>query len=234
MNIWDEKAKNYARYSDALTPVMEDFFEFIKSSGLDFENKRVLDVGGGTGVWSLHLAKLAKEVLVIDASAKMLEYLEEDRIRLGLKNIKSLQVGFNDFKKDKDFDIVFLSMCPVLNLPVDFEHFLNLAKRRVYINFASLRVSDFLNPIFEHFNSVPKDFGKDDLEWYLDKLGLPYVKKVYKEKRVIKRSFEQALETAKWHLKINEASFDENELACMIPKGGVSESISSDIKCLVL
>lgn len=234
MNIWDEKAKNYARYEENPSQAMQEFFAFFKEIGLELEGKKILDLGGGTGVVSLHLAKLAKSVTVVDSSHEMLEILRADSLQHGIKNISCINTSFNEYEKKEDYDLVFSSMCPILNEAKDYERFLNLAPRRIYINFAARRVSSFLDPIFAHFKSEPKDFGKDDLEVYLNKLGLPYMKKVFDEVRVMKRSFDKALATAIWHLKINKAEFDEDELKGMIPASGVEEEVKSKLKCLVL
>lgn len=228
------KAKNYSRFCTDKNEMIEEFFNFFEENGVDFKNKTMLEIGCGTGVWSFHLAKYVKELDVIDASCEMLAILKKDQENLGITNVASKLISFNDFKKEKEYDFVFLALCPVLNEPKDFEHFLNLSPKRIYINFASKRQSSFLDPIFEHFKISPKDFGKDDLEWYLDKLGLGYLKKTIDEERLIFRNYDQALQTAKWHLSINDADFNIEELESLIPKDGVNERLKTKVKCLIL
>lgn len=233
MNIWDEKASSYARYSSKLNEVMQIAFDFCAKNEVSFKDKNIVDVGGGSGVWSLHLAKSANNVLVLDASFKMLDLLKKDAKSLNLTNIQTAHTEFKSFDKS-GFDIAFLSMCPALNDEEDFKHFLSLAQEKVYINFANTRKSTFLDPIFTHFKAKKRDFGQNDLECFLQSKNINYKKITHKEIRIKKRDFNQSLACAAWHLKIGQIAFDEDELKSLIPSCGVSEEITSVIKILVI
>lgn len=50
MNLWDKKAKNYARFSPTLNTIQRQSFEEFQKLGLDFKDKSVIDIGCGTGV----------------------------------------------------------------------------------------------------------------------------------------------------------------------------------------
>ena len=67
MNLWDEKAKHYARYSDKLNSIQELSFKELRKANISFKDKIIIDVGCGTGVWSLHLAKQAKHLYALDS-----------------------------------------------------------------------------------------------------------------------------------------------------------------------
>ena len=75
---WDKKAANYSRYSSTLNPFMKKVFDFIKLNKISFKNKSVVDIGCGTGVYTIEIAKSAKEVLCNDLSYPMLEVILED------------------------------------------------------------------------------------------------------------------------------------------------------------
>ncbi|MFG5142297.1 class I SAM-dependent methyltransferase, partial [Campylobacter lari] len=74
MNLWNKKAKSYARYSSNLNEIQKATFAKLGS----LQGKSVVDIGCGSGVWTLHLAQKAKDVLVVDSSSAMLEILQDD------------------------------------------------------------------------------------------------------------------------------------------------------------
>ena len=76
VNLWDKKAKTFPRYKEDLSAIQKESFGIFEALGLDFNGKSLIDVGCGTGVWTLHLAQKAKTVLALDASAAMLEILK--------------------------------------------------------------------------------------------------------------------------------------------------------------
>ncbi|SUX12976.1 class I SAM-dependent methyltransferase [Campylobacter upsaliensis] len=234
MNLWDKKAKNYARFSPTLNTIQRQSFEEFQKLGLDFKDKSVIDIGCGTGVWTLHLAHEAKNLLALDNSKAMLTILQEDASKLGLGNIKSVNLSFEDFIKENansHFDIAFLSMSPALQN--DYKHFLNLAQKKIYLAWADLRKSDFLDPIFKHFNTEFKGFYKQDFESFLKKEGLAFKKVVFKEERLVERTRKEAIENALWHLHMNGINAKKCELESLI-LGDVREKIVAKIKLIIL
>ncbi|EPM8373044.1 class I SAM-dependent methyltransferase [Campylobacter upsaliensis] len=234
MNLWDKKAKTYARFSPTLNKIQKQSFEEFQKLGLDFKDKSVIDIGCGTGVWTLHLAFLAKEILALDNSKAMLEILQEDASKLGLSNIKSVNLSFEDFMRENAnlrFDIAFLSMSPALQN--DYKHFLNLAQKKIYLAWADLRKSDFLDPIFKHFKTEFKGFYKQDFESFLLENDIDFHKVIFEERRVVKRTREEAIENALWHLHMNGINAKKNELESLI-LGDVREKIVAKIKLIIL
>ncbi|MDL0104105.1 class I SAM-dependent methyltransferase [Campylobacter felis] len=234
MNLWDKKAKTYARFSPTLNTIQKQSFEEFQKLGLDFKDKSVIDIGCGTGVWTLHLAFLAKEILALDNSKAMLEILQEDASKLGLSNIKSVNLSFEDFMRENAnlrFDIAFLSMSPALQN--DYKHFLNLAQKKIYLAWADLRKSDFLDPIFKHFNTEFKGFYKEDFESFLLENDIDFHKVIFEERRVVKRTREEAIENALWHLDMNGIKVEKNELESLI-LGDVREKIVAKIKLIIV
>ncbi|EAK0998377.1 MULTISPECIES: class I SAM-dependent methyltransferase [Campylobacter] len=234
MNLWDKKAKTYARFSPTLNEIQKQSFEEFQKLGLDFKDKSVIDIGCGTGVWTLHLAFLAKEILALDNSKAMLEILQEDASKLGLSNIKSVNLSFEDFMRENAnlrFDIAFLSMSPALQN--DYKHFLNLAQKKIYLAWADLRKSDFLDPIFKHFKTEFKGFYKQDFESFLLENDIDFHKVIFEERRVVKRTREEAIENALWHLHMNGINAKKNELESLI-LGDVREKIVAKIKLIIV
>lgn len=123
MNLWDKKAKTYARYQNTLNTIQKQTFEYLQNLNISFQNKSIIDIGCGTGVWTLHLAKEAKEILALDSANTMLEILQEDAKKLNLNNIKCENLSFETWMQNNPnvkFDLAFLSMSPALQNEKDY------------------------------------------------------------------------------------------------------------------
>jgi ubiquinone/menaquinone biosynthesis C-methylase UbiE len=60
---------------------------------------RVLDIGCGSGVFSLYLAKKNGEVVGIDGSREMIKICETKKRQAGLKNVEFVEADINNIKK---------------------------------------------------------------------------------------------------------------------------------------
>ncbi|AJC88491.1 class I SAM-dependent methyltransferase [Campylobacter lari] len=231
MNLWNKKAKSYARYNPNLNEIQKATFAKLGS----LQGKSVVDIGCGSGVWTLHLAQKAKSVLGVDSSSAMLEILQEDAKTHAISNIKTLNLDFENFYKNNNikFDLAFLSMSPALQNEKDYKAFLNLASKKVYLGWASRRKSSFLDPIFEHFNTHFKGFYEEDLQGFLNAQNIPYEVEIFNETRVVKRDKDSAMENALWHLSMNGLNVNKQELESFV-KDEVEEIIEAKIKLLVI
>ncbi len=235
MNLWDKKAKNYARYNKELDNIQKETFKELTKLNIYFKNKNIVDIGCGTGVWTLHLAKDAKEITAIDSAQSMLEFFKEDALSLNLNNIKFENVSFKEWIQKNQglhFDIAFLSMSPALQTFEDYEHFMNLADVKIYLGWADYRKSDFLDPIFEHFKTEFKGFHKQDLEFFLKEKTIKFHKFLFNETRQAQRIRQEALENALWHLSMNGIDASKDELEKWV-KSDIIETIQSKIKLLI-
>jgi len=233
LNLWDQKAKTYPRYNKNLNSIQKQSFETLTKFNINFEDKFIIDIGCGTGVWSLHLAQKARKLLALDSSKNMLEILKNSAKELKCNNIEILNLSFESFcqKNDLYFDIAFLSMSGALVNQKDYENFIKLAKTKIYLGFIS-RKSNFLEPIFRHFNAEFKSFEKEDLENFLIRKKISFHKKIFTEQRIEQRTPIQALENALWHLNISGIKVDKTELKKLI-KSDIKEYIDSKIKLLI-
>ncbi|ELP9120635.1 class I SAM-dependent methyltransferase [Campylobacter lari] len=231
MNLWNKKAKSYARYSSSLNEIQKATFAKLGS----LQGKIVVDIGCGSGVWTLHLAQKAKSVLGIDSSSAMLEILQEDAKTHAISNVKTLNLDFENFYKNNNtnFDLAFLSMSPALQNEKDYKAFLSLASKKVYLGWASRRKSSFLDPIFEHFNTHFKGFYEEDLQSFLNAQNISYESEIFNETRVVKRDKESAIENALWHLSMNGVNVNKQELESFV-KDEVEEIIEAKIKLLII
>ncbi|MBM0636427.1 methyltransferase domain-containing protein [Campylobacter hepaticus] len=236
MNLWNEKAKTYTRYQEKLDNIQKQSFKEFSKLGIDFFQKNIIDIGCGTGIWTLHLAKKAKMILALDSANAMLEILKEYAKNLKLKNIVCENSSFTTWAQknpNAQFDIAFLSMSPALKDKKDYEKFLNLAQTKIYLAWTDRRKSDFLDPIFKHFNTQFQGFYKKDLENYLLEKNIPFHKAIFNQTRKIQRKREEAIENALWHLKMNGIVSSKEELYSFINED-VIETIKAKIKLLII
>ena len=68
-------------------------------------NLRVLDVGCGTGRWSVTLAKMGSTVTGIDISSKMIEFAKERATRNEIRNITFLNTAAEELDYTDCFDL---------------------------------------------------------------------------------------------------------------------------------
>ncbi|NTW50688.1 MAG: class I SAM-dependent methyltransferase, partial [Chlorobiales bacterium] len=60
---------------------------------------RVFDIGCGSGVFSLYLAKMNGEVVGIDGSRDMINICETKKSQMGLKNVEFIEADINNLEK---------------------------------------------------------------------------------------------------------------------------------------
>ena len=93
---WDNYAREYEegeiRYSNRV-----ELVERILDSGPD----RVLDIGGGTGVFAIPIARHVKRVVVVEPSEGMLEILKEKAKKEGLDNIVYVMKRWEEVSKEE-------------------------------------------------------------------------------------------------------------------------------------
>lgn len=82
--------------------------------GIDFKDTKVLDIGGGSGLFTFYAAcKGAREVICLKpeadgSTAGVSERFERVRAKLNLSNAKLRAVMFQEFESQGKFDIILL------------------------------------------------------------------------------------------------------------------------------
>lgn len=284
-NSWDKKSESYAKFSGELGDFGKRVFEILRGWGVSFAGKSVLDVGAGTGVYSLYLASLGAKVTAIDSSEGMLRELRRSAQEFGipLQNVLNLSFaefcerlsrdGFADaagenfkiyprsqskisnsqaqearalnlkdamnksresenFKIPAVFDIAFLTMSPALKSTEDFEAFLALGERKIYLNWASERNSSMLAPLFERFGTGHKRLATaaEKFEALLKARDIKFKSEILTERREQKRSLQEAVQNAAWHLHMDGAEASEREIEEILKKRAKGGMISDEIE----
>lgn len=118
VDMWDSMALSYDK-GDFPSIDTDSFLKILKSYCMFDKNSVVLDVGCGTGRYSVALAQHCKQVIGIDLSPGMLEVAREKAESLGIENVEFLcldwhELDLPDAGYEKAFDLVFARMTPAI------------------------------------------------------------------------------------------------------------------------
>ena len=238
-NLWDKKASNYQRFDGKVSAIQQQIFAKALAWGVDFSGKEILDIGCGTGVWTIFLSKTAKDITGIDSSKNMIEILNEDAKRFGVTNLASEVCSWREFKPTKRFDIAICTMSPAIASDEDFVKFYNIAKQKLYLGWDKPRSSDLIEPFFEKFGrTLSQKNVVNRLEAWLNKQGIAYKSEILNETRIARRSVQEAAENICWHLEINGAkNYNEKAVLAMLKEKFdgefIDEKIESQMKLFV-
>jgi SAM-dependent methyltransferase len=175
---WDSRARRYAART-AGTAERDPFLaEVRRRVG---RRTTVVDVGAGTGRFSLALAPRAAEVVAVDPSAGMLGILRREAGRRGLTNLRCVEGRWEDV--DVVADVAICSyVLPVVPDPVPFLRKLDRSSRRhVLLYLGAFSADALFDPLWRHFHGKPRKPGPTylDLMAVLTDMGLsPAVKVV--------------------------------------------------------
>jgi len=140
-------------YYNNMLPKME-WYHSGKNARLNRANKSlsqiikpnisVLDVGCGTGITSIHMAKLGAYVTAVDISPVLIDYAKKNSHH---ENIEYIVSDISEFNIDKAFDvIVFVDVIEHLPMDVfiDFLRRIDLNSGDETIIYVNIPVGDFL------------------------------------------------------------------------------------------
>jgi SAM-dependent methyltransferase len=151
--FWNNRAKDYPLPFEPETLARtERILRLLKRMGVDFANRRILDIGCGTGVYGLPLARGAKSVLCLDSSPAMLKVFRVERRRRNIANASSLLASWTTLPSSRlagRFDIALASMTLAIKSRVDLLKMEKAARERcVYIGWAGIRRNTLMGKIY--------------------------------------------------------------------------------------
>jgi SAM-dependent methyltransferase len=118
-DFWERRASGFHRSTK--DTVLQDPL-FIRLCDKVNSHSSILDVGAGTGRFTLSLAPLVDRVIAVEPSAAMLNYLRQDATAKGLTNISFVQSNWQEASDKLQADIV---ICSHVVYPIrDIEPFL--------------------------------------------------------------------------------------------------------------
>lgn len=235
--MWDKKAASYTRFTGKPSIFQRQLYAKIEEFGVKFENKSVVDIGCGTGVHTLLLAQICREITGMDISGEMLKVMLEDAAKFNILNLTAVQSDFKNFNPNRVYDVAFSTMSPAIADDEDFSKFINLGEKRVYLWWNKPRYSSVLELFYEGAQRGCFKEKANFFEEYLRRKNIAFNSCVLEESREQKRTLEEMTQNALWHLQIANFAHEENavrsRLESIAKDGLVTEKIVSSMKLLV-
>lgn len=95
-------------------PGVKRTVDFILSQNIISGSDTLIDIGAGTGSYALEFAKHCAEVAAMDVNTASLNVISDRADRSGLSNISVIPSAWEDYEPNRQYDIVFSSMCPAI------------------------------------------------------------------------------------------------------------------------
>jgi len=237
-NKWDTMAQDFPRFEPTLTPVQTQFYEALSELGVEFAGKNVLDIGAGTGRYTLHTAQKCAHITALDISPRMLEVMRQSAREHGISNLTTIVSEFGKFTPPEPFDIAYLTMSPAILDEADFEHFLSIA--RVHAYFSDIGGHD--DSFVAHFSERFGDPAGEDiivlLERFLRARGVECRSRDIVTHDEYEITPERGFEMISWQFRTRGIEFDEaalrREIDDIIARAGGVFAAQREIKLCVL
>jgi len=151
---WDIKSQNFPRYKD--NTFQKDIIKILQKENYLKNEFTILDIGCGTGVYTIELAKNASKVIALDISSKMLKFLEEDAKKEGVENISIKYSTWEEFKNiPNSFDLVYASLTPAIRTEEDYNKMMETSQKYLaYLGWAGNKKSN-IEILFNESHNIP-------------------------------------------------------------------------------
>ncbi|MGE4318701.1 MAG: methyltransferase domain-containing protein [Deferribacterales bacterium] len=158
--FWNSKAAVFPRFEEGENNYEAKMLNNIRNLGVDFKDRTLLDVGCGSGMYTIRLAREAQKVTASDISETMLDILMMDAESLGISNIIPVLSDWKDFHSDERFDIVFCSMTPAAHSDSARQKLTDYSRGQIiYMGFGGVMESDVLNALYPVFGISQREFN---------------------------------------------------------------------------
>ncbi len=180
-DFWERRARGFHRSTK--DTVANDPF-YLRLRDIVTPQMSVLDVGAGTGRFTLALAPQAKHITAVEPSSAMLNYLRQDASERGLTNISSIQTTWQEAPDALQADIVICShvLYPIRDI-VPFLAKLNAAALQgCYLYLFATHLDAQLNHLWRHFHGEERHLPPG----YIHVLDVLYEMCIYANVEIVK------------------------------------------------
>lgn len=156
-DFWDRRARTFHRITKD-SAATDPFFLRVREDVTP--ETTVLDVGAGTGRFTLALAPLVQHVTAIEPGTRMLDYLRRDLDGRGLTNVEYLQTTWQDAPDDLSADIVICShvVYPIRDIVPFLEKLKAATRRSCYLYVRATPIDAATAHLWRHFHSEERHF----------------------------------------------------------------------------
>ena len=112
----------------------EELVSFMLREGIMKFGDRIIDVGAGSGRYSIELAKHRADVTALDASEDSLELLKQQAWQAHVPDIRCVPIHWEELcteSRRKKYDIAFSAMCPAICNLEEIERMEQISSRKV-------------------------------------------------------------------------------------------------------
>ncbi|MDL2328773.1 class I SAM-dependent methyltransferase [Desulfosarcina sp. OttesenSCG-928-A07] len=175
--FWDCRARTFPRYTPDENSHEAQVLRVVHQQGVVVDGLSVLDVGCGSGRYTLRLAQTARTVTALDISDEMLRILEKDAAAQGLSNIEYVCAEWMDFDRTDPYDVVLCAMTPALRTEAGKEKVLSHARGWVVFegHAGKPMASSVMDGLYAHYQveRPPFNSGPEMRKW-LDRRHISY------------------------------------------------------------
>ncbi len=178
--FWEKMAEKYPLPFDKKhLNKTQKIIKMAEDRGVQLDGATILDVGCGTGVYTLPLAQRASQVTGLDLSAEMIVRFEKEQQEHGIENAAAIQMPWSDaavseHQLENAFDIVWAAMTPAVRSREDVARMNRCARNWcVYIGWGGVRDNPFLQEVFQaHDQTFGPPPGAKAVQKHLAAMGI--------------------------------------------------------------
>lgn len=239
--FWNSRARHYPLpFDPAIAGNTRRILRLLSAMGVQFTGSSVVDIGCGTGVYALFLAREAGTVTGVDSSAAMLKIFKAERGRRGIKNAACVLSAWDELPAAAvrgKFDIALASMTMAVKTRADLLKMEAAARRCVYIGWAGVRRNSLLEKVYAaHGLEYKAPEGAERALALLAGLGRAPAVKYIRDSWEKEASPEETLREIGVNMRVNGAEFRRDwtkDLLAGLTRGGKIRQVTRARKALI-
>jgi SAM-dependent methyltransferase len=149
--FWERRARGFHRSTK--DTVSSDPF-YLRLCDIVTPQTSVLDVGAGTGRFSLALAPQTEHIIAVEPSVAMMDFLRRDAAEKGLSNISYVQTTWQEAPDNLQADIVICShvLYPIRDIVPFLVKLQKATRQACYIYLRATHIDAATAPLWRHFH----------------------------------------------------------------------------------